>query len=149
MLHYPSFPIALYASVPILILCRQWIMASFAACPASYYWVKLSVLLFYLRVFPPYRRTRYTIYALIAYCTFYYWLAFGAVVGLCNAKNRDWDINSTMNCFAHGPLLIAIGAMDLVSDFLVLAFPVPFLIKLQLSWPQKIYLLVVFGAGLV
>ena len=54
----------------------------------------------------------------------------------------------TMNCFAYGKLVFAIGGLDLVADILVLAFPVPLVLKLQISWPQKIYLLVVFLFGL-
>ena len=124
-------------------------MASFAACPASYYFVKLSILFFYLRVFPLQAKGRYMVYALIAYCTIYYWVAFFAIIGLCNVHNREWDITVTMNCFAYGKLTFAIGGLDLIADFLVLAFPIPMVVKLQITWPQRIYLLFVFLAGLV
>ena len=125
-----------------------WIMATFAACPASYYFVKLSILLFYLRVFQLRANLRYMIYALIAYCTIYYWVAFFAIIGLCNVHNRAWDINVTMNCFGYGKLVFAIGGMDLVADVMVLAFPVPMVLKLRISWEQKVYLLFVFLAGI-
>lgn len=123
-------------------------MAIFAACPASYYFVKISILLFYLRVFQLQPRLRYVIYMLMAYCTIYYWVAFSTIVGLCNARNETWDITATMNCFAYGKLTFAIGGMDLVADVLVLAFPVPMVLKLQISWPKRIYLLFVFLAGI-
>ena len=123
-------------------------MATFAACPASYFFVKISILFFYLRVFQLQARLRYIIYALFFYCFVYYWVAFFTIVGLCNAENRSWDITATMNCFAYGKLTVAIGAMDLVADVLVLAFPVPMVLKLQISRPQKVYLLFVFLAGI-
>lgn len=126
----------------------QWIMATFAACPASYYFVKLSILFFYLRVFELQAKLRYIIYAMFAYCTIYYGVAFFAIIGLCNVKNRAWDITVTMNCFAYGKLTFAIGALDLVADVIVLVFPIPQVLKLQISWPQKVYLLVIFLFGL-
>ena len=127
----------------------QWIMATFAACPASYYFVKISILLFYLRVFQLQAKLRYIIYALMAYCTIYYWVAFSTIISLCNARNRQWDITVTMNCFAYGKLTFAIGGLDLVADVLILAFPIPMVLKLRISWPQRIYLLFVFLAGLM
>lgn len=127
----------------------QWIMATFAACPASYYFVKLSILLFYLRVFQLQAKLRYIIYALMVYCTIYYWVAFSTVIGLCNAQNRVWNITMTMNCFSYGKLTFAIGGLDLIADALILAFPIPMVIKLRISRPQRIYLLFVFLAGLM
>ncbi|KAI4136810.1 MAG: hypothetical protein L6R39_007601 [Caloplaca ligustica] len=126
----------------------QWIMATFAACPASYYFVKLSILFFYLRVFELQAKLRYIIYAMFVYCTIYYGVAFFAIIGLCNVRNRAWDITVTMNCFAYGKLTFAIGGLDLVADVIVLVFPIPQVLKLQISWPQKIYLLVIFLFGL-
>ena len=127
----------------------QWIMATFAACPASYYFVKISILFFYLRVFQLQAKLRYIIYALMLYCTVYYWVAFSTVIGLCNVKNRNWDITVTMNCFAYGKLTFAIGGLDLIADAFILAFPIPMVVKLRISWPQRIYLLFVFLAGLM
>ncbi|KAL8896569.1 MAG: hypothetical protein Q9207_007648 [Kuettlingeria erythrocarpa] len=126
----------------------QWIMATFAACPASYYFVKLSILFFYLRVFDLQAKLRYIIYAMFVYCTIYYGVAFFAIIALCNIKNRAWDITVTMNCFAYGKLTFAIGGLDLVADVIVLVFPIPQVLKLQISWAQKVYLLVIFLFGL-
>ena len=126
----------------------QWIMASFAACPASYYFVKLSILFFYLRVFSLHAKLRYIIYALFTYCTIYYWVAFFSIIGLCNVKNKTWDIPVPMNCFANGRLVFAIGGLDLVADVLILVFPVPLVMQLQISWTQKVYLLSVFVCGI-
>ena len=124
-------------------------MATFAACPPAYYFVKISVLLFYLRVFQLQARLRYVIYALMVYCTVYYWLSFAAIVGLCNARNREWDMSKTMNCFAYGKLTFVIAGLDLVNDAIVLAFPIPMVLKLRISWAQRIYLLFVFLAGIM
>jgi hypothetical protein len=126
-----------------------WIMATFAACPASYYFVKISILLFYLRVFKLQAKLRYIIYALFAYCTVYYWIAVFAIIGLCNTKNRTWNITVSMNCFAYGPLTLAIGGLDLIADVVVLAFPVPMVLKLKITWTQRIYLLFVFLCGIL
>lgn len=125
-----------------------WIMATFAACPASYYFVKISILCFYLRVFQLQATKRYIVYGLMVYCTLYYWVAFSTVVGLCNVKNREWDITVTMNCFGDGKLVFAIGGLDLVADAMLLGFPIPMVVKLRISWAQRIYLLAVFLAGL-
>ena len=124
-------------------------MATFAACPASYYFVKISILFFYLRVFQLQANLRYIIYALFAYCTLYYGIAFFAIIGLCNSKNKTWDITVSMNCFADGPLVLAIGGLDLIADALLLAFPIPMVMRLRISWPQRIYLLFVFLAGIL
>ena len=124
-------------------------MASFAACPASYYFIKLSILFFYLRVFELQAKLRYIIYALFTYCTIYYWIAFFSVIGFCNIKNKTWNISVSMNCFANGKLVSAIGGLDLVADVLILAFPIPMVMKLHISWTQRIYLLSVFLCGIL
>lgn len=126
-----------------------WIMATFAACPASYYFVKISILFFYLRVFKLQAKLRYIIYALFAYCTVYYWIAVFAIIGLCNTKNRTWNITVSMNCFAYGQLTLAIGGLDLIADIIVLAFPVPMVLKLKITWTQRMYLLFVFLCGIL
>lgn len=125
-----------------------WMMATFAACPASYYFVKLSVLFFYLRVFALKPRYRYIIYGLFFYCTIYYGVAFATIIGLCNLKNKTWDITVSMNCFAYGELTFAIGGLDLVADAIILAFPVPMVWRLKISWAQRAYLLFIFLAGI-
>ena len=124
-------------------------MASFATCPASYFFIKLSILFFYLRVFELQAKLRYIIYALFAYCTIYYWVAFFSVIGFCNIENKTWDITVSMNCFANGKLVSAIGGLDLVADVLILAFPIPMVMKLQISWTQRVYLLSVFLCGIL
>lgn len=124
-------------------------MASLAACPASYFFIKLSILFFYLRVFELQAKLRYVIYALFAYCTIYYWVAFFSVIGFCNIENKTWDITVSMNCFANGKLVSAIGGLDLVADVLILAFPIPMVMKLQISWTQRVYLLSVFLCGIL
>ena len=55
----------------------------------------------------------------------------------------------TMNCFDYGKLTFAIGGLDLVADAIILAFPIPMVLKLRISWPQRIYLLFVLLAGLM
>lgn len=124
-----------------------WIMATFAACPASYYFVKISILFMYLRVFQLKANLRYIVYGLFAYCTLYYWIAFFSIIGLCNYKNRTWDITVQMNCFAYGKLSLAIGGLDLICDVIVLVFPIPLVLKLRISTGQRIYLLFVFLCG--
>ena len=130
-------------------ITKQWIMASFAACPASYYFVKVSILLFYLRVFPQSKINRYTIYFMMVYCTIYYGGAFFGIIALCNIKNKTWDITTQQNCFAYPKLALAIGGLDLAADVMILSFPVPMVLKLKISWQQRVYLLSVFLAGIM
>ncbi len=125
-----------------------WIMATCAGCPISYFFIKISILLFYLRVFQLQGMKRYMVYALMAYCTTYYWVGFSTVIGLCNAMNKEWDITVTMNCFSYGKLVFAINSLDLVADTMLLAFPIPMVMKLRITSAQRIYLLAVFSAGL-
>lgn len=54
-----------------------------------------------------------------------------------------------MNCFAYGNLTFTIGGLDLIADILILAFPIPMVLKLRITWPQRIYLLFVFLAGIL
>ena len=124
-------------------------MAVFAACPASYYFIKMSILLFYLRIFPPTKKITYTAYFLMAYCTIYYAIAFITTVTICNVKNKEWGITMTMNCFAYGDLMLALGWLDLLVDVLILAFPLPMVVKLKVSRPQKVYLVAIFSCGIM
>ena len=52
-----------------------------------------------------------------------------------------------MNCADYERLTLTLGLLDLGTNVLVLAFPIPMVLRLKISAAQRVYLLVIFLFG--
>jgi hypothetical protein len=44
---------------------------------------------------------------------------------------------------------VSAGALNVATDFMVMALPIPHILKLQLAWRRKLGLIVMFSLGLL
>lgn len=116
--------------------------------------VKLSLLLQYLRIFVPNRRTNMSMYIGIvivfsAHLMFYIVVTFFQIFS-CNPREMAWNKLITKgHCFDLPATFVASGAVNVVSDFGVLVMPVFAIWKLHISIRQKIQVSAAFAAGLL
>jgi hypothetical protein len=116
--------------------------------PFVIYFVKLSILLLYLRIFGVYRFVRYSCYFSIAFFTLFYIAYLGVqaeILRVC-VNEASLTIGVCKNLYA---LTVFQAAFNVASDIFVFLLPIPRILKLQVRPGQKIGLLVIFLAGFV
>ncbi|KAH7418087.1 hypothetical protein BKA64DRAFT_187790 [Cadophora sp. MPI-SDFR-AT-0126] len=111
--------------------------------------IKTSVVMFYYRIFgstPSFR-----ISAIVAIGILIAW-AISVVLEtflLCRPLTFNW--NPTIEggvCGDRNTVYVSAGALNVVTDFMVMALPIPHILKLQLHWRRKVGLVIMFSLGL-
>lgn len=109
--------------------------------------VKLSVLMFYARVFGIVRASRIAFWIvgvmLVAWCIAIDFVALFA----CIPIQKSWDSSVPGHCRDRQTNFIGAAIPNIVTDFILLILPVPLLWHLQTSVRRKIGLIGVFAAG--
>ncbi|KAF2274394.1 uncharacterized protein EI97DRAFT_127804 [Westerdykella ornata] len=113
---------------------------------------KISILFFYLRIFP-HREFRLCTYATMAAC-FAYMLAFLPGVAFQCVPIRiaweKWDDEHHGKCINMNALALAASALNMILDAIVVALPLRELAKLEMSRRRKAGILFMFlGGGFV
>ena len=108
--------------------------------------LKTSMCLLYIEIF------RLKSFRIAAYIVIAVSNAFAATVVLattfiCSPIPFSWDPTITGTCGNRNALWLAIGVLNIVTDVLVLALPMPMLWRLQIPQKKKIALSLIFGLG--
>ncbi|KAL4803358.1 hypothetical protein BDV18DRAFT_144636 [Aspergillus unguis] len=122
--------------------------ALYTACTAL---VKVSVLLFYLRIFPN-RLLRLATFVSLGII-----IAWGAVyvfaeIFWCSPVSyfwTQWDREHVGKCFDHDALLLSHAGINMFLDITVVLLPMPVLARLQMSLEKRVGMCVMFATGLV
>ncbi|KAF2820544.1 hypothetical protein CC86DRAFT_304707 [Ophiobolus disseminans] len=117
----------------------------------TYLWLQKLVLLhFFLRNFHPQERNRRYIlwsYSVVFFAT---WTA-AQIVGFteCDPFNLYWQvIPAPGKCVQAQVQLVVLGVLNIVTDIMLLALPLPTLISLQTPWRTKLRLFTICALGL-
>ncbi|KAI4599707.1 hypothetical protein KJ359_001443 [Pestalotiopsis sp. 9143b] len=110
---------------------------------------KISILLFYLRVFPQ-QNFRYMVFVMIALNAMYA-VGFGlAVILQCTPVDgawRSWDGEYKARCFNVNYLGWSGAGANIFFDFTTLILPLPVLAQLTMGWRKKIQVFSMFAVG--
>lgn len=68
---------------------------------------------------------------------------------LCRPLAYNWDATIDGVCGEKNATFVAAGTLNLVTDLMVMALPIPHIWKLRLSVPKKLALCLVFCMGLL
>ena len=126
--------------------------------------VKISILVSYFRIAPEkslFRKLVWGTFALVfaAFVVFLValWVQCMLVTStMIDAFDADlhspissyWKLKSDhRDCIPEGPPLIVQSTLNVVTDFMIYALPIPTLFSLQLPWSQRIGLILLFGVG--
>ncbi|KAF7586145.1 hypothetical protein BBP40_009400 [Aspergillus hancockii] len=108
---------------------------------------KLSYLAFYLRIFVT-RGFRIAARVIMG-CACAYWTGSMLQIFLiCDPFEKNWNPLLPGHCASQNVAFSTIGAFNLLTDLLIMALPVHFIWKLQMSIATKVALYGTFGLGL-
>ncbi|KAL6233068.1 hypothetical protein BDW75DRAFT_246823 [Aspergillus navahoensis] len=113
--------------------------------------IKLSMLFLYLRLFPN-ALLRTIIFISLAITTLWALGSFLAQVLSCNPVSyywNQWDGEHEGKCTSHNSLLLAHSITNIFLDILVIALPMPVLVRLQMSLEKRMGMCLMFAVGLV
>ncbi|KAL6229391.1 hypothetical protein BDW75DRAFT_249807 [Aspergillus navahoensis] len=100
--------------------------------------LKVSVLLFYMRIFPS-RNFHIAIWVLVFTAASYNVASVLANVFSCNPIAKSWDVSITHGSCMNRPVFyFANAALSISTDFATVLVPVPWLRRLQMPLRQKI-----------
>ena len=113
--------------------------------------IKLSILLQYLRIFAPTKQRNSMFWGvhIVIWCNFvFYFVITFFEIFACNPREKYWDVLiTTGSCFNTLAENIAAGAINAVSDFVILLLPQPVIWRLQMPLKKRLQVSVIFLAG--
>ncbi|KAL9089180.1 MAG: hypothetical protein Q9159_002651 [Coniocarpon cinnabarinum] len=111
--------------------------------------IKLTLLVFYHKVFYPKRAIRWLSRAGILIITGFHVSIFWASVFLCIPVQKAYDFTRSGHCLPKAGTPYASGIFNVVSDIFILVLPMPAVWSLHMSFARKLKLTSVFGAGIL
>ena len=131
--------------------CVQILQISNVLYLSSVTLAKISILLFYNRLFGVNKTFRWITHSVIGFITSYFIGCALAVIFQCIPPAATWNmpLRETSQCASILTINIAIGGLNIFSDVLILLLPVPTLCMLHLSLSQKFGLVVVMTVGIL
>jgi hypothetical protein len=108
--------------------------------------IKFSILLLYRRIFPS-QTFGYFLLALGAYIAAWGLAAFFCGIFLCVPMAAMWDPTVKGRCIDYGKVTLVIAILNILNDFTILAFPMPLIWKLQMSFQRKLLVFLTFMIG--
>lgn len=112
---------------------------------------KVSILLFYNRLFGINKRFRLISYGVMAFVVSYCVASAFTIVFQCTPPKATWNLllRVTSHCLSIIKIDIAIGAFNIASDIFILFLPIPMLWQLRMPVSQRLGLIVVMTTGIL
>ncbi|KAJ9215666.1 hypothetical protein DTO166G4_2772 [Paecilomyces variotii] len=111
--------------------------------------VKTSIMLFFFRIFGSKRSFRISVAVVMAIVWMWAVSVILETLLLCRPLAYNWDAIIDGVCGEKNATFVAAGTLNLVTDLMVMALPIPHIWKLRLSVPKKLALCLVFCMGLL
>lgn len=109
--------------------------------------IKLSLLVLYNRIFPV-DRVRYATYAVGFFVVTWLLWAGVSIIAQCIPVEYFWNTTISGHCIDRDAFYLAAGAVNVFTDFAIIAIPIPIIWKLQkVSMNQKIGFVAIFTLG--
>ncbi|KAL4890898.1 hypothetical protein BDV59DRAFT_209293 [Aspergillus ambiguus] len=110
---------------------------------------KLSILLLYLRVFAPSRKSKtyFFIQVLIWVNLLFYTANTIVKIFECNPRSKIWNRDTPGHCVNINSLIMTAAVFNVVSDVLILLLPIACVWRLQMTLSKKLGTSAVFAAG--
>lgn len=117
--------------------------------PIVIYFVKVSLLLLYLRIFGVFRNVRLLVYGGIGFLTLFYISYLGVQIGFLMECVNLSSLQNNPLCENIYSLTIFQSVFNVCSDIYIFIIPILRITNLQVSKRQKLGVLCIFLAGLV
>jgi hypothetical protein len=115
---------------------------------ANILWIKASILLLYLRIFPV-RQFRKWTWAMMGVNVAYNITFMICSIAQCVPVNSRWDPSIPSVCLNYYAVVVASGVVNIVTDVMILAMPIPLIHQLHIPGRKKHMLSAVFATGAV
>ena len=106
--------------------------------------VKISTLLLFGRIFPI-QKFHHILRAVGLFISVYSIISVIVMIFQCRPLKGAWDPNIKPDCIDIGKLVVFMGSMNVLTDFLLLCLPLPQLWKLQMRRGTKMQVIGVFS----
>jgi hypothetical protein len=113
----------------------------------SLYLVKISLALFYFRLFNTIRWFKWVSILLLAVIASYTLITVFLGFFQCDPVSRAWTRSGPGKCIDLTPFWTSNASFSISTDFILLLLPIPLLLRLQIPAGQKLGLIPVFGLG--
>ncbi|KAI0107450.1 hypothetical protein GGR51DRAFT_570835 [Nemania sp. FL0031] len=109
--------------------------------------LKLSILSLYGSIFPS-RRFHYCLWAVATFTLFWTVASVVGAIIQCLPIEYGWDKTiQGGRCWGYGALALAVCALNILSDFIILGLPVPLVLKLHVTAQKKRLIILTFAIG--
>lgn len=131
---------------------NQWANITTIVYGPVVFFIKLSILLQYSRIFNPIGKADLPTFVAIRICAWSIFIFYLAVmlftVFQCNPREKIWNkLETTGYCYNSGAIYKASGIFNVLSDFAILILPMPLVWRLQMSLRKKLMTTGVFAIG--
>ncbi|KAJ5188728.1 hypothetical protein N7491_005048 [Penicillium cf. griseofulvum] len=126
---------------------QKTIYATMVMYGPTAYLTKLCLLWIMTRVFSPFRKTIMFIRIFMGIMLAYYIPAVIVKFRICNPVARFWDQTIDGTCLDQTSIILADAVVSVVSDMIVLIFPLPLTLNLQMSTKRNMRVMGILGAG--
>ena len=113
--------------------------------------MKLSLFLLLLSLFGYDYSIRYMLWGGMVFVSLFYIFSTVVFITLCTPRTKEdfLEIAQTAHCRKTGHLEILQCVVDIITDFYLLAIPIPLILKLTIRLKGKIRVLIIFGMGVL
>jgi hypothetical protein len=113
------------------------------------YFIKLSILWLYLRIFPKGTFHRWVI-ATMVFVTISVAILIPMVIWQCVPINAIWDLKrNDAQCLNISGVAYANAAINVATEIVILILPIPLIYKIRVSKSTKFALYALFSAGIL
>ncbi|KAJ5281266.1 hypothetical protein N7478_006638 [Penicillium angulare] len=114
------------------------------------YFIKVSILFLYLRIFPEFYHFRFQVIGTMVFVTVAVVIIVPMVIWQCVPVHAIWEFKrEDARCLSISGVAYASAAVNIFTEVLVLILPLPLLQTLRASRTQKIALYLLFGCGII
>lgn len=129
-----------------------WVNISAVVYGFVVFFIKLSILLQYLRIFAPTRKGNMFIYVGVHVCIWsnliFYLVETVFEIAICTPRKKIWNpLMTTGHCFSVDATFQATGVFNVISDFAILILPMPCLWRLRMPLKKKVLMTTIFATG--
>ena len=141
-------------STNIMLILRQFTNVWTILYAPIIFLVKLSILLQYLKIFVPARKNNMALFVAIHTtlwsCFIFYVVSTAFQIFMCRPRKAFWQPHITPgHCYNYYASYKASGIFNVVSDFTILLLPMIPLLKLKMSPIKKMWIMCIFGTGIL
>lgn len=127
---------------------RQASMAGQTLFVLASSFVKMSILTSYFRIAPEKSLFRKLVWATFALVFAAFIVFLVALWVQCIPISSYWTLTADhRDCIPEGPPLLVQSTLNVITDFMIYALPIPTLFRLSLPWNQRIGLIILFSIG--